>query len=532
MKIDPLQEPVIIAIKCINKRIAKQCGLSPKDIAKEAVLHKHCSPHPNVIAFMDTGEDINWRWIAMELATGGDLFDKIEPDVGIEEEIAHFYFKQLISAVDFIHARGVAHRDLKPENIFLDNGGNLKIGDFGLAALFRHSKSGKRRKCHTMCGSPPYIAPEVIKGSYAPDIADVWSCGVILFVLMCGITPWDEPLDCDPDFKRFVQQGGKTLEHPWSILPLPVLSLLRGMLKLDPEKRFKIDDVRKHPWFNRDNTLLSKKGLCKDPIELTTRLLVGLQIDFDSFEEATTSIYSQAPLNLNTSQYATKVDSDSTPYSMTQPITDMATFVDDLPQHHLSASQIYEPVSKRQKRIKRTKEEIAFEIISSDPSQLQFINDSTKRSKIHKKHVKDQLIENLNKNKNFKLFSRLTRFFTTMPIESIVPLISDALNRLGVPTSKYSTQQIHNIRLNNHVILKIKCTDSRRMPLMGHILITQEESKPENKTYEEEVDDEQDDNVILYKVEFEKTKGDPLEWRKFFKKVTVLCRDAVFINNT
>ena len=90
--------------------------------------------HQNIIQFLANGEDQIWTWIAMELAEG-DLFDKIEADKGIGEDIAHFYFSQLISAVGYMHSRGVAHRDIKPENILLADG-DLKLADFGLAVLY------------------------------------------------------------------------------------------------------------------------------------------------------------------------------------------------------------------------------------------------------------------------------------------------------------------------------------------------------------------------------------------------------------
>ena len=95
----------------------------------------------------------------MEFAEGGDLFDKIEPDVGVPEDIAHFYFTQLISGISFLHSKGVAHRDIKPENMLLDRDGNLKIADFGLASLF--ALKGQFKYSTTLCGSPPYVAPEV-----------------------------------------------------------------------------------------------------------------------------------------------------------------------------------------------------------------------------------------------------------------------------------------------------------------------------------------------------------------------------------
>ena len=119
--------------------------------------------HRNIIEYYDSGEDATWTWIAMELAEGGDLFDKIEADSGVSEDIAHVYFTQLINAVGYMHSKGVGHRDIKPENVLLSADGDLKLADFGMATLFEYHV--KRKLAVTMCGSPPYIAPEVLSCS-------------------------------------------------------------------------------------------------------------------------------------------------------------------------------------------------------------------------------------------------------------------------------------------------------------------------------------------------------------------------------
>lgn len=155
------QTPVF-AVKFIHKDYAIRNGrISAKQLAMEVSLHSHVGQHPNIIEWFATGEDTVWRWIAMEFADGGDLFDKIEADKGVSEDIAHLYFLQLISGVSFMHSKGVAHRDLKPENILLSDKGDLKLADFGMATLYQYQ--GKTKQSTTMCGSPPYIAPEVLR---------------------------------------------------------------------------------------------------------------------------------------------------------------------------------------------------------------------------------------------------------------------------------------------------------------------------------------------------------------------------------
>jgi len=101
----------VFAVKFIHKRYAIERGkITPRQITAEVSLHRHCGYHPNLIQFYDCGEDEVWTWIGMEFASGGDLFDKIEPDVGVAEDICHFYFTQLVAGVSYIHGQGIAHR--------------------------------------------------------------------------------------------------------------------------------------------------------------------------------------------------------------------------------------------------------------------------------------------------------------------------------------------------------------------------------------------------------------------------------------
>ncbi|KAK4354065.1 hypothetical protein RND71_026259 [Anisodus tanguticus] len=131
-------------------------------------------------------------YIVLEYVHGGELFDEIARHGRLKEYEARRYFQQLINAVDYCHSRGVYHRDLKPENLLLDSFGTLKVSDFGLSALSKQVRDDGL--LHTACGTPNYVAPEVLtdKG-YDGTTTDVWSCGVILFVLMAGYLPFEEP---------------------------------------------------------------------------------------------------------------------------------------------------------------------------------------------------------------------------------------------------------------------------------------------------------------------------------------------------
>ncbi|XP_040950967.1 CBL-interacting serine/threonine-protein kinase 8 isoform X2 [Gossypium raimondii] len=145
--------------------------------------------HPYVVRLHEVIASRTKIYIILEFITGGELFDKIVHKGRLSEAEARRFFQQLIDGVEYCHSKGVYHRDLKPENLLLDSLGNLKISDFGLSALPEQGVSLLR----TTCGTPNYVAPEVLshKG-YDGAVADVWSCGVILYVLMAGYLPFDE----------------------------------------------------------------------------------------------------------------------------------------------------------------------------------------------------------------------------------------------------------------------------------------------------------------------------------------------------
>lgn len=132
-------------------------------------------------------------YMVLELVTGGELFDRIVASGRLEEAAARVYFQQLVDGVSYCHERGVCHRDLKPENLLLDASGRLKISDFGLSCL-PEAKGRSMAALRTTCGTPNYVAPEVLRGEgYDGRAADVWSVGCILYVLVAGSLPFDEP---------------------------------------------------------------------------------------------------------------------------------------------------------------------------------------------------------------------------------------------------------------------------------------------------------------------------------------------------
>ncbi|XP_061359362.1 CBL-interacting serine/threonine-protein kinase 8-like isoform X2 [Gastrolobium bilobum] len=182
-------------------------------------------------------------YIILEFITGGELFDKIVHHGRLSEAESRRYFQQLIDGVDYCHSKGVYHRDLKPENLLLDSQGNIKISDFGLSAFPEQGVSMLR----TTCGTPNYVAPEVLshKG-YNGALADVWSCGVILYVLMAGYLPFDE-LDLTTLYKKI--EKAEFSCPPW--FHVGAKSLIHRILDPNPEHRITIQQIRNDEWFQK-----------------------------------------------------------------------------------------------------------------------------------------------------------------------------------------------------------------------------------------------------------------------------------------
>lgn len=251
-----------------------RCSESERVRVKKEIAIHGCLSHPNIIRLMDVWyEDSAAVYISMELAAGGELFDKIAPDVGVGEQLAQLYFAQLVAGVAHMHAHGIAHRDLKPENLLLDARGNLKIADFGLASCFRHR--GVVRLLAMPCGSPPYVAPEVQALQYRGPPVDVWSSGIILFALLAGNTPWAEPTKHDADFSLYLHhysQRQPPPAAPWNAFSPPVLQLLLGILNPDPDLRWTLTCIQDSAWSAIPNPLIVN-GECDDPAAIAACMI-------------------------------------------------------------------------------------------------------------------------------------------------------------------------------------------------------------------------------------------------------------------
>jgi serine/threonine-protein kinase Chk1 len=153
----------------------------------------------------------------------------------------------------------------------LDESGNLKLSDFGLATLFKHH--GKTRILTTPCGTPPYLAPEIRNLSYHGDRVDIWSSGIILYVLLVGNTAWAEPTFEDYEFTMYYNNyPSKLVTYPWNSFSASVLTLLLGILNIHQEQRFTVQDIISTEWFQIPNSFLNTDGMCKNPALLAERL--------------------------------------------------------------------------------------------------------------------------------------------------------------------------------------------------------------------------------------------------------------------
>ncbi|KAJ0985729.1 hypothetical protein J5N97_004085 [Dioscorea zingiberensis] len=200
--------------------------------------------HPNIVRLHEVLASRTRIYIILEFITGGELFDEIARKGKLHESESRKYFQQLIDAVDYCHSKGVYHRDLKPENLLLDSRGNLKVSDFGLSALPQQGVG----LLHTTCGTPNYLAPEVLSHQgYDGSAADIWSCGVILFVLMAGYLPFDET-DLPGLYRKI---NAAEFSYP-SWFSEDAKSLIHRILDPNPKTRIRIEEMKSHRWFRQN----------------------------------------------------------------------------------------------------------------------------------------------------------------------------------------------------------------------------------------------------------------------------------------
>ncbi|GMP89910.1 hypothetical protein CsSME_00041279 [Camellia sinensis var. sinensis] len=232
-----------VAVKVINKN--KIAGTNLMSNIKREITIMRRLRHPNIVKLFEVLASKTKIYFVMEFVKGGELFAKVAKG-RFNEDLCRKYFQQLISAVGYCHSRGVFHRDLKPENLLVDDNGDLKVSDFGLSAVTDQIHNDGL--LHTLCGTPAYVAPEILaKKGYDGAKVDVWSCGVILFVLSAGYLPFNDP-NLMMMYKKIYK--GEFRCPKWMSSELK--RFLSRLLDTNPEKRITVDEITRHPWFKKD----------------------------------------------------------------------------------------------------------------------------------------------------------------------------------------------------------------------------------------------------------------------------------------
>ncbi|EME48825.1 hypothetical protein DOTSEDRAFT_162654 [Dothistroma septosporum NZE10] len=230
--------------------------------------------HPNIVRLFDVWENRNELYLIMEYVEGGELFHFVDERKGLSEEETVYIFRQIVSALLYCHRLLICHRDLKPENILLNQDDlSVKLIDFGMAAL-----QPEGRKLSTPCGSPHYAAPEVVSSKpYDGKQADVWSCGVILYVMLTGTTPYN--YGEEGDIRLLFRDIARAKYYMPPALSLEAKDLIKKIFVPDPEKRITMDGVWDHPFLHKYDEQLGFVG-----VQGTKESAVGVMPKLDQWK--------------------------------------------------------------------------------------------------------------------------------------------------------------------------------------------------------------------------------------------------------
>ena len=237
-----------VAIKIIDKQFTLNKN-NYERIKREISILKS-SYHPNIIKVLDIKEDSTSYYFVMEYCQYGELFLHIINNRRLDDKQAAFFFFQLINGLNYLHINTIVHRDLKPENILLAKGKILKIIDFGLS-----NYSSDNQYLNTPCGSPSYASPEMIRGKkYNGFLSDIWSCGVILYVMLCGYLPFDG-FNNNELFKKILKCK---VNYPNNI-DKSAIDLMKNILVANPDKRMDIYKIKSHPFYLKGRNIFKQK---------------------------------------------------------------------------------------------------------------------------------------------------------------------------------------------------------------------------------------------------------------------------------
>jgi len=238
-----------VAIKIIDK---KQNSEKLENVKREIDLMKKLK-HTNIVCLKDVFEDEGEEgkiYMVMEYVNGGELFDHIVNRGNYSERDAVFVVRQIIEAVAYLHSHNIVHRDLKPENLLCTGSNNeiIKVADFGLSKEFDVEKA-----LETMCGTPDYVAPEVLRGHGYTNAVDIWSIGVVTYVMLCGSPPFYGNDDREV-FLKILQADYKFFSPEWDSISTEAKDFIRVLLVLDPNRRPTASQCLDAPWIKNSVT--------------------------------------------------------------------------------------------------------------------------------------------------------------------------------------------------------------------------------------------------------------------------------------
>ncbi|KAJ1022481.1 hypothetical protein NDA16_003470 [Ustilago loliicola] len=515
------------------------------------------------------GNYVPGLYMVLELGAGGDLFDKIAPDYGVEEDLAHFYFQQLLAGLEYVHSQGVTHRDIKPENMLLDAEGNLKIADFGLCSVYKYK--GKERELTGACGSLPYIAPEMNGKPYRGEPVDVWSSGVVLFAMLVGSTPWDEPTSRSPEYNAY--RSGELFNYePWTKIPADALSLLKKMMHPNPERRITFEGIRRHRWFKRTNDLVTQKGKCNDPVNLAEKLLQGLAVSGDINLEVNSAASAAARrLALHTDGQRAQVPEN---VSLTQPEaiqnssfgqaagSSVARGWHDDASHGVGLAL---PSSTAMPAIATSNDDMSRRFAMSQHISSRRLEYSSSGSGLGSEMAlpgASQFTQALNHFTQFEALTHmagagsshlrfsphLTRFFSSATAAAMVALVTEVLDGLAIQNAvdaigdQEELEEAYNFMVEGEpessaagddasrasskrlavgsrgARVRLAMMDKRKCPLRGEVRVENllASDAPASNSASSSSEDAAKCLVVM-----KRSKGDPLEWRRLFRE---LCR--------
>ncbi|GMH43342.1 hypothetical protein BSKO_11264 [Bryopsis sp. KO-2023] len=255
----------LYALKAIPKAGIKSMR-DVKHVVEERVIQEEVD-HPFCVRLMGAFQDEASLYLLQEWVPGGELLHQLELEPRFKEAKARFYAANILLSLEFLHSKGIVYRDLKPENLLVDSTGYLKLTDFGLATIL-----GKGRT-HRVCGTPCYMAPEVIEEGEMTKAADYWSLGVLIYEMLIGQPPFTSQND---DYEEVFELACSGQFHVPGFVSKEATDIIRGLLQVDPRQRLGSRGalrIKNHSWFGGINWDGLKNKRLKPPRRQTKNVL-------------------------------------------------------------------------------------------------------------------------------------------------------------------------------------------------------------------------------------------------------------------